>query len=108
TRGERKPSKIETAGAAYPLLIESGMRMREGMQATIVAVALAALLCGCYGGREGSAAEEQVPKKNPIASDTTTTPEQQAEANPTTELNAISPAIPVYLDARYRDGLLRC
>ncbi|PYQ59686.1 MAG: hypothetical protein DMF58_10840 [Acidobacteria bacterium] len=81
--------------------------MREGMQATIVAVALAALLCGCYGGREGSAAEEQVPKKNPIASDTTTTPQQQAEVNPTTELKAISPAIPVYAGARYRDDLTR-
>jgi len=69
---------------------------------------LAALLGGCYGGREGSAAEEQVPKKNPIASDTTATPQQQqAEVNPTTELKAISPAIPVYAGARYRDDLTR-
>jgi len=78
------------------------------MQATIVAAVLAALLGGCYGGREGSAAEEQVPKKNPIASDTTATPQQQqAEVNPTTELKAISPAIPVYAGARYRDDLTR-
>jgi len=81
--------------------------MREGAQATLVAVGLAAaLLCGCYGGQESHAAEEQVPKKNPIAT------ESSAEAQPEPldvrhELKSISPAIPVYAGAKYRDDLTR-
>ena len=81
------------------------MRMREGVQATIAAAALsAALLCGCTGGQEGSAAEEQAPKKNPIGTDTATAPPQIDARD---ELKAISPAIPVYAGAKYRDDLTR-
>jgi hypothetical protein len=77
--------------------------MREGAQATLVAAGLAAaLLCGCYGGQESHAAEEQVPKKNPIA--TEASPEQ---IDVRQELKSISPAIPVYAGAKYRDDLTR-
>jgi len=83
------------------------MRMREGVQATVVAAGLAAaLMCGCYGGQEGNAAEEQTPKKNPIATETSTAPQQQA-ADAKEELKSISPAIPVYAGAKYRDDLTR-
>jgi hypothetical protein len=79
--------------------------MREGVQATIVAAALsAALLCSCTGGQEGSAAEEQAPKKNPIATDTAAPPPQ---VDARKELKAISPAIPVYAGAKNRDDLTR-
>ena len=77
--------------------------MREGAQATLVAAGLAAaLLCGCYGGQESHAAEEQVPKKNPIT--TEASPEQ---IDVRQELKSISPAIPVYAGAKYRDDLTR-
>jgi hypothetical protein len=81
--------------------------MREGAQATLVAAAFAAaLMCGCYGGQEGNAAEEQTPKKNPIATETSTAPQQQA-VDAKDELKSISPAIPVYAGAKYRDDLTR-
>ena len=76
------------------------------MQATVVAAALMALLGGCYGGREGSAAEEQLPKKNPIATDTATA-QQPPQVDARKELKTISPAIPVYAGAKYRDDLTR-
>jgi hypothetical protein len=79
--------------------------MREGVQAAVVIAALsAALLSGCTGGQEGSAAEEQTPKKNPIATETATAPPQVDARG---ELKAISPAIPVYAGAKYRDDLTR-
>ena len=84
------------------------MRLREGMQATVVAAALMALLGGCYGGQEGSAAEEQVPKKNPIATDTAIGQQHEPpQVDPRRELKTISPAIPVYAGAKYRDDLTR-
>ena len=64
---------------------------------------LTAALCGCTGGQEGSAAVEQSPQKNPIATETTAP--QQLDA--TKELKSISPAIPVYAGAKYRDDLTR-
>jgi hypothetical protein len=85
------------------------MRMREVGQAAVIAAALsAALLGGCTGGQEGSAAEEQVPKKNPIATtDSAQAKPQQPEVDPSKQLKSISPAIPVYAGARYRDDLTR-
>jgi hypothetical protein len=80
------------------------MRIRGGVKAAVVTAALSALLCGCTGGQEGSAAEEQAPKKNPIATETATaSPQVDARG----ELKAISPAIPVYAGAKYRDDLTR-
>jgi len=89
------------------LLFESGMRMREVARATVAGAALfLALVSGCTGGQESSAAEEQEPKKNPIAATETTAPQPpQVDANK--ELKSISPAIPVYAGARYRDDLTR-
>jgi len=63
---------------------------------------LTAALCGCSGGQEGSAAEEQVPKKNPIAA-----PATPPQIDAKKELKSISQAIPVYAGAKYRDDLSR-
>ena len=83
------------------------MRMREVARATVVAAALsAALMGGCTGGQESSAAEEQVPKKNPIATESAA-PQAQPQPDPSKQLKSISPAIPVYAGARYRDDLTR-
>ena len=83
------------------------MRMREVARATVAAAALfLALVSGCTGGQESSAAEEQEPKKNPIAAtETVAAHPPQVDANK--ELKSISPAIPVYAGARYRDDLTR-
>ena len=83
------------------------MWMREAARATLIAATLtAALLSACTGGQESNAAEEQVPKKNPIATTETATAEAQ-QPDPSKELKTISPAIPVYAGARYRDDLTR-
>ena len=74
--------------------------MRTGVMAAGVVAAL--LAAGCTGGKEGSAAEEQMPQKNGIAA------QQTAPAvDPRKELNSIGPAIPLYAGARYRDDLTR-
>jgi hypothetical protein len=75
--------------------------------ATIVS---ALLLAGCTGGQEGSAAEEQQPKKNPIAETTTAPAPSPSPAQPadrTHEIKSINSAIPVYAGARYRDDLTK-
>src|SRR5947209_15300379 len=77
--------------------------------------ASALLLCGallthCTGGQEGKAAEEQAPKKNGIASTSaspTAAAPQPAQIDARAALKAISPAIPIYAGARYRDDLTR-
>jgi hypothetical protein len=70
-----------------------------------------ALLTHCTGGQEGKAAEEQAPKKNGIAAATsatsTDTAAQTTQADPKAALKSISPAIPIYAGARYRDDLTR-
>ncbi len=73
------------------------------MAAGIVAVLLAA---GCTGGKESTAAEEQIPQKNGIAQ----APQAASAApaiDPRRDLEAIGPAIPVYAGARFRDDLTR-
>lgn len=65
----------------------------------------ALLLAGCTGGKESDAAEEQLPKKNPIARVQQTPPQEQVDAR--AALKAISPAIPIYGGAQYRDDLTR-
>ncbi|HEX9162697.1 MAG TPA: hypothetical protein VF980_13410 [Thermoanaerobaculia bacterium] len=86
--------------------------MRTGvMAASVMAVLLAT---GCTGGKESTAAEEQIPQKNPM----TTTGQEPAGApgataaaqpavDPRKVLNSIGPAIPIYAGARYRDDLSR-
>lgn len=68
-----------------------------------------ALLSACTG-QEGKAAEEQQPKKNPIAateSASATTAPPVAAVDRTNELRAVSRAIPIYAGAKYRDDLTR-
>lgn len=70
----------------------------------VVALAFGALVAtGCTGGQESSAAEERLPKKNPIAVRTPHSPRVDARQ----DLRQISSAIPVYAGAEYRDDLTR-
>ena len=75
----------------------------------LAALALAgALLAGCTGGTEGSAAEEKAPRKNPIAtSSAAPEPNGQPQHDPRQELKSINRAIPIYAGAKYRDDLTR-
>ena len=84
------------------------MRMREGVVAASIVAAL--LASGCTGGKEGTAAEEQLPQKNPIAQSETAAQAQPgapgAQAvDARKEIESIGRAIPVYAGARYRDDL---
>src|SRR5712691_434346 len=81
------------------------MTVCRGAGAVIGAVAVM-LLAGCTGGQEGSAAEEQLPKKNPITTESSAQ-QQQPQIDPRKELKAISSAIPIYAGAKYRDDLTR-
>jgi hypothetical protein len=85
-----------------------------GVAATLTAIIGSAfLLAGCTGGQESSAAEEQQPKKNPIAATQTAggtgnpAAPAAAEVDRTSELKAMSKAIPVYAGAKYRDDLTK-
>jgi hypothetical protein len=63
------------------------------------------LAAGC-SGKESNAAEEQLPKKNPI----TPAAQQQAKASSADaekDLKEISKAIPIYAGAQFRDDLTR-
>lgn len=78
----------------------------------LVAAALSAtiLLAGCTGGQEGTAAEEQQPKKNPMTTSgaqTATEPQPPAAIDAKKELKSISTAIPIYANAQYREDLTR-
>ena len=74
---------------------------------TCAALALgAALLAGCTGGTEGSAAEEKAPQKNPIVtSSAPAEPQAQPQPDARQELKAINRAIPIYAGAKFRDDL---
>src|SRR5438477_322037 len=83
------------------------MDLRRGL-AYAALVLSGALLVGCTGGTEGSAAEEKVPQKNPIATTSAApggAPNAAAEADPRQELKAINRAIPIYAGAKYREDL---
>jgi hypothetical protein len=95
------------------------MKGRTAAAAALTATVLTGLLWSGCGGREGAAAEEQQPKKNPIsgtegpaqtstAAATAATPAPPpVVADRTDELKAISKAIPIYAGAKYRDDLTR-
>ncbi|HET7711385.1 MAG TPA: hypothetical protein VFL80_05595 [Thermoanaerobaculia bacterium] len=55
---------------------------------------------GCTGGQEGTAAEEQQPPRQAPAP-------TAASVDATAILRAISPAIPIYADAQFREDLAR-
>jgi len=63
------------------------------------------LTASCTGGRESNAAEEQLPKKNPIATSAAPAPPPVVDVNQ--QLKSISSAIPMYAGAEYRDDLTR-
>ena len=66
----------------------------------------AALLAGCTGGTEGSAAEEKAPSKNPIVtSSAPAAPQAQPQTDARQQLKAINHAIPIYAGAKFRDDL---
>ena len=91
------------ARAAHPLLNSEVMG-----RFLAIAMSAAILLAGCTGGQEGSAAEEQAPKKNPISTATTASqPQPAAPVDAKKELKAISTAIPIYANAQYREDLTR-
>lgn len=77
------------------------MREKMGVRAGVTISLLAAILAsGCTGGQEGTAAEEQLPAKNGVTQAASSTDVRK-------ELGTISPGIPVYAGARYRDDLTR-
>jgi hypothetical protein len=82
---------------------------RWGAGSAIAAAGLVLVLsAACTGGKESNAAEEELPKKNPIATATVvqSAPTQQSiDAHKT--LKDISNAIPIYAGAQYRDDLTR-
>ena len=69
-----------------------------------IAASMLITLAACTGGRESNAAEEQLPRKNPISA-TTTTPQPPAPVDPQKDLKAISNAIPIYAGAQFRQDL---
>ena len=71
-----------------------------GWGASILVLFLSA---GCTGGTEGAAAEEAAPKKNGVEAAGTAQPDVDLR----NQLDQISPAIPLYAGARYRDDLTR-
>lgn len=81
------------------------MMRRLGAGSAIAAATFVLLLgASCTGGKESNAAEEQLPKKNPIAADASN-PAPGVDAQQ--DLKSISRAIPIYAGARYRDDLTR-
>ena len=73
------------------------------MKRLLVACLAVAALASCNGGRESRAAEEELPKKNPIVTATSTQPPPPVDVQQ--QLKTISPAIPLYADAQYREDL---
>jgi hypothetical protein len=91
------------------LLFDGDMTTRFSSAAAALVIC-SALLTHCTGGQEGNAAEEQAPKKNGIAATSTSTAgtaAQPAQVDAKAALKSISPAIPIYAGARYRDDLTR-
>lgn len=81
------------------------MTMRRGAGVGIGTLAVAfALLAGCTGGQESTAAEEQRPQKNPIEAGGQPAPET---VDARKQLKSIHRAIPIYAGAKYRDDLTR-
>jgi len=71
-----------------------------------IAASMLVTLAACTGGKESNAAEEQLPKKNPIsAAATTTTPQPAVPVDPQKDLKSISKAIPIYAGAQFRQDL---
>jgi hypothetical protein len=87
------------------LLFNGDMTNSLGTAAAAILLCVS-LLPGCTGGQESHAAEEQTPKKNGIPV-TTTAPPAQPQVDARAALRSISPVIPIYAGAKYRDDLTR-
>lgn len=71
-----------------------------------IAASMLITLAACTGGKESNAAEEQLPKRNPIAvAATTTTPQPPVPVDPQKDLKSIAKAIPIYAGAQFRQDL---
>lgn len=83
------------------------MTMRPGAGVGLAAFAvLIAMLAGCTGGQESSAAEEKAPQKDALAADGSAA-EPGASIDAKKQLKSIHRAIPIYAGAKYRDDLTR-
>jgi hypothetical protein len=83
------------------------MSKRSAVPAALAAAALALMLAGCTGGQESSAAEEHRPRKNPIVTGNAPQASVPPAVDAAKELRQISPAIPLYAGAAYREDLTR-
>jgi hypothetical protein len=95
---------------AIPGTLAKGHMMRRWGVGAAIAACVVSLLSGCTGGQEGSAAETVLPQKNtPVvpAKAAASPPQAPPAVDPAKDLKAISPVIPVYAGARYRDDLTR-
>lgn len=71
-----------------------------------IATSMLITLAACTGGKESNAAEEQLPKKNPIATAATTTaPQPAVPVDPQKDLKSIAKSIPIYAGAQFRQDL---
>lgn len=96
------------SGAANTLRSALSMQRRGAESLAVVFSLLASLvLTACTGGQEGSAAETQIPRKNPIVTATGRATAPPSEVDVAKRLQAINSAIPIYAGARYRDDLTR-
>jgi hypothetical protein len=72
-----------------------------------IGTAALVLLASCTGGKESNAAEEQLPKKNPIVESQPAAAVATPAVDPKKDLKEISGAIPIYAGAQYREDLTR-
>jgi len=84
--------------AAQPLL------KRLSMKTVLACIAATLLLASCNGGRE-SHAEQSTPKKTIVTATSPAPPPPTVDVRE--QLKTISPAIPLYAGATYRDDLTR-
>lgn len=84
------------------------MKMISWRAGVALSLFSALVATGCTGGKESNAAEEQVPKKNPIVA---SQPQPQASQAPAVdaqqEIKSVSKAIPIYAGAQFRNDLTR-
>ena len=74
-----------------------------------VAISLfgAIVVAGCTGGKESNAAEEQLPKKNPIVASQGQPAAPSPAMDAQQQIKSINQAIPIYAGAQFRDDLTR-